>query len=295
MSIVRWDIDTTGLPLKQASPTQTIGMKYNNVAFNNIIVPVYDPLFWGEVSEILISLNNALTASYLALFPTLPNSSQYPPYFGLNDGRFTLYVPIDYITSGVEIFLSRDTFNDFLPSMPIKSSIAPISPESTPYVSANGQDIFLNLSLIACYLVPSSPNDRAGFPLSISSINKDYCYLPSVDTASALYTLSSIHEIQLTSSTLPIRAELDSLQGEISSSISNKVSDFVIQPANIYENRIMMEYLPTAEYRWIELVGTSDIRDIRLEVFYKTFRGTQFPLLIFPGSHMSIKIAFTRV
>jgi len=288
MAVVRFDVNTL-IPMLESSPTQTLGMKYGALAPFVRVTPLYYPAFFNEPSEVCSALNVALMAMYNILLPTLPVLCQFPPKFTLKDNKFYLYYPTAYITNNVSIFVSRDTFNDMTPSMPIASDLFPQNLETDPYYNANGQDIFYNLA--NGYSL--GPPPRIGTPLAVSSSTADYAYIESIDPS--LDSLNSINKIELYSSNLPIRAELDSSSNvQISSQSSAKISDFVIGNTSPYASRVLLEYLPGAQYRWIEMVGSGDIKDIDLSVFYVTRFGTSSELFLAPGTHMNIKLCFAR-
>jgi len=290
MAVVRFDMNS-GLPMLEADPYHTIGMKIGAAAYNNTIVPLYNPTFYLEPSEVIRALNNALMLAYTSLIPSLPPACQFPPVFHLRDNKVTLYFPVAYIANGVEIFVSRDTYNDMTPAIPINSSMLPPDFINDDYFAGNGQDIFYDLANQA---IQAPPAPRYNYPLSISTSTADYAFLESIDAN--LANLSSINLISLFSSNLPIRSELDgSNSPAISTDTSSKLSDFVVSPQSPYETRVLLEYLPTSQYRWIELVGSGSIKDIHLEVFYTTKYGTIFPFYILPGTHLNIKMCFSRI
>lgn len=288
MAVVRFDVNT-GIPMLEASPTQTIGMKYGIFSFNNRINTLYGTDFFGEPSEVIRALNYTLSLAYASLLPNLPVICQYPPVFGLKDDKITLYFPASYIANNVQIFISRDGYNDMTPAVPIDSNIFPAGFDTEIYANPNGEDIFFDLKNQS-YLAPVAP--RVGYPTQISNIGVDYYYLESINAS--LDNLNSINKIELYTANLPIRAELDNISTGVSSQSSAKISDFVVTNSSPYANRVLLEYLPMAQYRWIELVGSGEVKDIQLEVFYVTKFGTSKPLYLIPGTHMNIKICFQR-
>ena len=53
-------------------------------------------------------------------------------------------------------------------------------------------------------------------------------------------------------------------------------------------------YTPSAEYRYLDMVGGSPMKDIDIQVYYQDKQGLLYPLKLSSGSSASVKILFTR-
>ena len=70
---------------------------------------------------------------------------------------------------------------------------------------------------------------------------------------------------------------------------SNLITDFV---ADDYRPNII--YVPSAEYRRIELVGSEPLSNLDLSIYWKTREGEFVPFLLPSGGSCSIKIMFEK-
>jgi hypothetical protein len=76
--------------------------------------------------------------------------------------------------------------------------------------------------------------------------------------------------------------------------ISNIVTDFTQFLQDGSENRDMLLYNPTGEYRLINLINNQPVRDIDLSVTYTDNYGITFPLMLRPQCSATIKLLFRK-
>lgn len=96
------------------------------------------------------------------------------------------------------------------------------------------------------------------------------------------------------------KVPLSYLANDSSSSTLNIVSDFTISPQNGADTRQYLEYLPTAEYRIIDLVSGAPLSRIDFQVWYLNsdqnqttgFNLSQF--MLDPGQSFAMKVLFRR-
>lgn len=106
--------------------------------------------------------------------------------------------------------------------------------------------------------------------------------------------------IIITSSLLPSRPEfiptnVTANSNSVSSGSARIISDFLLPPeTNPMIGRTILEYLPTAEYRVIDLVGDAPLYSIDMQMLWTDFLGNVYPLILAPGSTFSAKILFRR-
>ena len=53
-------------------------------------------------------------------------------------------------------------------------------------------------------------------------------------------------------------------------------------------------YSPTPQYRLIDMYSNGDIKEIDYSVFWQDTQGILYPLLLFPGQSMTLKMLFVR-
>jgi hypothetical protein len=134
-------------------------------------------------------------------------------------------------------------------------------------------------------------------------------FLPiALQTTTPLYKLSqsiistnhwsSLRSIVLLGDGIPIRNELISGSSKVSQNFSSSnslsiISDFLID-FNILNDRFVLEYLPTAQYRYIDLIGHTPLTSISINIQFTDFSGNIYPVYLTPGAGMSIKFIFEK-
>ena len=118
---------------------------------------------------------------------------------------------------------------------------------------------------------------------------------------SSISTWTPITSLVFTSQTLPVVSTNVStpaiyINGSVfnqngSSNVSNIVSDFVADSGNYRDS---LEYLPSAQYRYLSLLGNKPVNTIDFQVFYKDRLGSLSPVYLGSGCTATIKVLFTR-
>lgn len=129
-----------------------------------------------------------------------------------------------------------------------------------------------------------------------------YTALQIVQEYSTISLWTPITSIVFTSNTLPIVSNQVSapllffngtryLSGGNNANIAQIITDFVSNDG-VYKPNIV--YLPSAQYRLVNLTGNTPLYNLDIEVFYKNRFGEFIPFKIGAGSTATIKILFTR-
>lgn len=129
-----------------------------------------------------------------------------------------------------------------------------------------------------------------------------YTALQIVQEYSTIAVWSPITSIVFTSNTLPIVANQVSApliyyngvrfqSGGNNSNIAQIITDFVANEG-IYKPNIV--YIPSAQYRLVDLVGNTPLYNLDISVFYKNRVGEFIPFRLGTGSTATCKILFTR-
>lgn len=131
-------------------------------------------------------------------------------------------------------------------------------------------------------------------------INGPITYIVSVaeyNTCSAWFFTDTL---LLISNSLTTRNSFVATPTTTSGSSSNVnlpiVSDFTINldysPSSNPTTKL--EYYPSAEYRWIDLIGDNQLSNVDIEFRIQTREGRIFPLIISSGDYFSVSMLFTR-
>jgi hypothetical protein len=129
-----------------------------------------------------------------------------------------------------------------------------------------------------------------------------YNALQIVQEYSTLALWTPITSIVFTSNTLPIVANQVSAplifnngkrfqSGGNNANIAQVITDFVVD-MGVYKPSIT--YIPSAQYRLVNLVGNTPLYNIDVEVFYRNRVGELIPFRLGSGGTATVKILFTR-
>jgi hypothetical protein len=120
--------------------------------------------------------------------------------------------------------------------------------------------------------------------------------------ASTLSVISPISAIVFCTNTLPIvnnnigTPQLYNngmlLSNQISSGFQKVLTDFV-SDSGLYANTLV--YDPSAQFRYISLIGSQPLNSLDLNIYYRTKVGSLIPLLMNSNATCSIKIYFHKI
>ncbi len=314
MSVVRFDVSAQLLPPIVApmtplpppppdtQPTQwpsllTVTLTFGGVNFEQAVQIAFNgPDTFGYVfsfDELAVRINAALAAAFAAI-PAKPAGSVAPYlWFDPATQLFKLfYQTANYgVAPLIEIWVSQELYK-YIASMP-----AFFAGINQPF----DKDFRLQVETTrtGATLIPTPPGP--GFPVGIQTMTGTLAFLSQEGVS--LASTNGVRSIFITSTLLPTNPESlpatftpDQSANYTSNSIPI-LSDFLITTdpaANPVVDRISVSYLPTAEYRMIQLRGRSPVKQVDISFFFTLFDGTVKPLFLFPGGYCSAKILFRR-
>lgn len=109
--------------------------------------------------------------------------------------------------------------------------------------------------------------------------------------------LTSFKSVVIRSNTLPIRNEGITVQGtngQTSTGSVSVITDFEIDQGSIRSQKSFIHYLPTAEYRRINMIGNSPLKHIGLEILWSDNYDNLYPVLIPAHDKATIKLYFEK-
>ena len=145
--------------------------------------------------------------------------------------------------------------------------------------------------------LPNGGN-RQGLPKTIQEFKGDLYQV--IQTAPGINSWNSLRSILLTSSSLPFRTEfIPSTPTKASNYISSNIFPILIdhlvpQQDNPATERNIVEFLPTAQFSYIDLVGTFPLNSIDFKFYWTDFQGNIYPLFLSLNGGLSIKILFEK-
>jgi hypothetical protein len=185
--------------------------------------------------------------------------------------------------------------------------------------SANKIEIYFNLPMynlfntMPAYIVSSTSPIGKNFLIDTNNFGDTTVvgfpfYAPTYDALqvfqeqSCLGIWSPITGIVITSNTLPVNSTQVSnpciyLNGIATnnnvnnSNVSPIITDFQA-PDGLYKNQIT--YIPSAQYRYIDLTGNSPLYTIDINIFWRNKIGDLIPFRLSAGAAASVKLLFQR-
>ena len=306
-SVVRFDISADSLPsmvlpmpqppvASFTAPTLlTVTLQYLGVDYQQTATITTNPGIYGQlfnIDALMFSLNNAIAAAF-ALIPG-PSSTE-PPVLVFNPVTqlVSVYYQSTYVTAAnpVHVWFNSIAYN----------YIRTIPAVFRGYNRPMGLDYQIQPQSGSAITLPAA-GARAGLPTLVQTIAGELRALSQVGPTPSAF--NGVRSVFVTTS-MPINSE--SLPqavtaGQNASSSSNSLpilSDFLLgvgsEKENPVANRGQLLYLPTAEYRMVQMRGREPLKRVELQWFFSTFDGQNYPFTVRPGGYLSAKILFRRV
>jgi hypothetical protein len=320
MSVVRFDVSALSIPITDVlvvppaninpvSPTTLAsqfmfaslifgGITYTqNVQITPSSSTINDPL--GAIynfQKLLDDINAAYAAAY-ALIPGAPGGSA-PPQFIWNPQTelIDLYVDDNYAYTTINPPFTLPTIQIWA-SYGLYLYLTGFNIFRNGFYRSDKLDIRFEVRQTSAIVQPAI-GSRTGLPFSLATAPATLLLVQQEAPQSQNW--NDARSLLITSSLLPIRPEyvptnFTSSNNSVSTATQRIVSDFLI-PAegNLMSSRNVFQYLPTAEYRMIDLYGTAPFSTIDLAMSWTDYEGGLHTLLLDPGSSLSIKILFRR-
>jgi len=235
-----------------------------------------------SVQHTLDLINTAFATSFAnlkAAFPAASPTAAPIMTFDPTTGLFTLYAQTSYAGAGtISIYINEFLYALFTPCF---NTIIPgtnqINGKNVQFVVEN---LFTNQVTLPA---PQGP---------CYAMNQEY------NTIANWYNFKSL---VFTTGSLPIRKEWLSTQ-IVNNGISQGqgsnffpiLTDFELAIETGNELRTYVHYNPTAQYRYIDLMGQTPIYNVDMQIYWKDNYDNLYPLLIGPHREASIKLLFEK-
>jgi hypothetical protein len=129
-------------------------------------------------------------------------------------------------------------------------------------------------------------------------------YLQAYQEASTAVLLNPISSVVFTTGLLPVNNELVSVpksntiggvsSGSGAANIAPIITDFQVPFSALDQYIPNIQYTPSAEYRLVDMSGTSPLSAIQISVYWKDYYGNLIPFYLNAGCGGNIKIMFRR-
>jgi hypothetical protein len=276
------------------------------------------PFYWGyNIQHFVNRMNQTVSniCQYLGGLITAPNRtgnwlsvSTEPPFFVLDQGtkRLSLSAAFDkYVIHAIpprytlKMFCNLQMFNWI-------SSFPAFFYGTTASNGKNYQFDFRMYSGISnLYVVPNSPNVDPSFNVVPPLPNYNAVQIFQEYSTTDLW--AAVDKLVFTTGLVPVSAGLatkplvyntnttDLLNTGNNSNIILQITDFIDQGTEglvLYKPAI--NYIPTAEYRLVDLFGNNPLSSFDISVFWSDKYGNLYPFRLASGCNASIKILFRR-
>jgi hypothetical protein len=243
---------------------------------NNLSVLDDNYLYVYSYQQFIDAINIALSAAYLAT----GGSATTPPYLIYNavTGLISLVAEYQYAnTAGeYEIYFNNNVFSFFDNFKAKRFTLPAIAGKDTLiYVQNNGNNDYMG--------------HAPGYSIAVG--NDSYIM---TQESNALFNWNDVRSIVLISNTMGVADEaintINSRTPNTGNSYRKILTDF--EPDINSNLRSYLQYNPTAEYRLIDLVSTSPLYTVDVQIFFQTSDQVLHPLFINSGEYLSLKIMF---
>lgn len=312
LSVIRFDVDCHALPInlpnitgpfgppanQEFSTTSFITLKYLGVFHTQNVIYINDTIYVPSIIQRASIYNYQRwldfvnTAAALAFTATGIAVGTAPKFiFDPVTRLINVYIDNNYMPSAgvnkVEIFINDELYL-YLTNF---QYLYGTEPTNTILYSYKMQITDSNT------LVMPAIGSRTNMPQAVQAIANLFLYN---QLAVGMASWNSIRSIILKSNLMPIRNETVPNKADLqtnynSSSITPILSDFLVPIDNeVTLDRNKCEYLPTAQYRYLDLTSSSAMYTIDVSIFWSDFLGNVYPVPLIPNTGMSVKILFQK-
>ncbi len=114
----------------------------------------------------------------------------------------------------------------------------------------------------------------------------------------SIYFLNSLQSVIFTTQNVPVSTEFQSSNLLLNTSAQNNalsiLTDFEPAFTNAGESRSILQYLPTAEFRRIDLQSTTSLKIFDIQFYFRDKEQVLRQLTLGPGETLSVKILFEK-
>jgi hypothetical protein len=230
---------------------------------------------------------NTLLSSFLETFQQVYNATNSPA------GRDTQYIVKNNKTNTHTLNFGPIAIGTTNTSTAITSAALFSAYMNGGTISASG----VPLNATATYNNTSSMtlSNAATATATVNAvISNNNFYIMSQELPS-LFLWSSMRSIVITTGTIPIKSEYipNLSQGSIADNFVPILTDFEPQQTG-GNDRSLIQYVPTAEYRLIDLKGYTPLVSIDLQIFWQDKQLNRYPIYLPPLASADIKFMFRK-
>jgi hypothetical protein len=293
LSIVRFDVDTSLIPVSklpmrpESTELTDLSITFVDENTSQIVGPTYGVSFTLGLEtsmQAVVDCINSAFRDYSSLSGTKPSDAPYV-WYNAELELLQIFAPSSWVGSPIAIFVNK-TMHRYLRGLPF-----------IYYGQPDGRDF--RLAIESSWQAAESV--RPGFPAAIQQPYASAGLIYKTQEAKTLSSWSAARSIYLTTDSFPVQSEsipnsvLLSNRGSVSSSSIPIVTDFIFPTdGNPAADRDRLEYLPTAEYRMIQLGGREPVMRVNLQAWWTDFAGNSYPIQLSEQGSFSAKVLFRK-
>lgn len=296
MSIVRMDMPSTNVPYFTYDNDMSVTLRHdasNTIARENLqLIKTYfnseiasQSTIWST-GQMLQMINNALFDAYDALDVNVGDTLRAPWFeYDSESKRFVLYADLAYEDTDpnrVEVWVNSNLYDRLFPSFDVVTM-----GENLP----DGMDVrFRFIKSQGYYNVVTYANPPPVPTPPLYPDNYVFRIVQDFDTTGNWY---DFYKIVVLSRDMNIRKEFVSTLGsEGNTNQLAVVTDFTYDfPTN---NADRITYVPTAEYRWMDLLNNTPLDKLSFQLFYQTESTSLIPVKLKPQQTVNLKVLFRK-
>jgi hypothetical protein len=315
VSVIRFDIplDATPLFIMPIIPNQTFpnmspliigvinpstGIPYpKNITFSSqstlpapvqnqstqVITPYY---YVFSYVQMISMINEALYLAWVnAGSPGTPGPDAAPPkapffYFNSASSLISIVVNIAFTNGSGAIIFMNAALRNYLDAFNL---------DFRGFNQDGGLDFYFN------FQSPFGPSDQQAYYFSGEPTDVPALYYQYFQDYPTISNWASLRKIIISSNTIPTANEFIPVGSTNGVAASFPIlTDFVPSIENAGESRSLAYYVPTSQYRLVDLVANIPLQKIDLKIYWVDTMGNLYPVLISLYQQASVKLAFIR-
>lgn len=229
-----------------------------------------------SVNSFINIINTALAAACVAAGLALAK----PPFYVYEPTTqlIKLIFYNDFYVSGARIYLNTYLVN-YLSSFQFTQNY-------NPSVFSNYEDNYYHVTTPVPWDLPN--------PVAATD---PYIYYEEYPAMTLWFDISKI----IITTSIPINSEASPAQNPAAGGSQTNITtfqpiltDFSLNFDNISDAQVVANYLPTSQYRLVDITSDTPLTDISFQFYYVDRYGNQFPMVISPNRQANIKVGFFK-
>jgi hypothetical protein len=202
------------------------------------------------------------------------------------------------IPSQLKVWFNSPLFNYFSSFQAVKEPFrfSTQGPSNGKHFRFQWWNFYNSTEQAANTFIPPNFLDRSPIAEEYIAINQSYSTVPLMNPVKSIVFTTALLPIlpELVSAPQTIGATTNFTNDGNNANVQNVLTDFEVELISGEETRPVVQYVPTAEYRMVDLQSNQPLTSIQLSVNWRNKFGTLIPLNLGSDGNAQIKILFRR-